>query len=203
MELHEALSQISEIRHQMARTEIFRGFRSVPVAFSGILAWIAAASQAIWIPEPMRDAPAYLTLWVGSAAIGIAAAGAEMAVRSRHAPRWSRENTWLVFEQFLPCVVAGGLMTVVLVRCVGESLWMLPGLWSILFSLGIFASHRLLPRATLGVAAYYLASGLACLALARGEWALSPWSMGVPFGGGQLLAALVLYGSLERDHGTE
>ena len=74
---------------------------------------------------------------------------------------------------------------------------MLPGLWQILFSLGIFASCRLLPRAIFGVAVFYLASGLACLALARGELAFSPWAMGLPFGTGQLLAAAVLYRTLE------
>jgi hypothetical protein len=203
MELREALSQIAEIRQQMARTEVFRGFRSVPVAFSGVLAWAAAIAQVIWIPEPLRDLTSYLTLWIGAAAIGISAAALELTLRARHSTRWAREHTWLVVEQFFPCVVAGGLTTLVLVKCSESTLWILPGLWSIFFSLGVFASRRLLPKATLGVALYYLIAGLACLALAQGEWALSPWAMGVPFGGGQLLAAAVLYGTLERDHGHE
>ena len=203
MELREAMSQIAEIRQQMARTEVFRGFRSVPVAFSGILAWAAALAQAVWIPDPSREVSSYLTLWVGAAAIGISAAALEMVLRARHASRWAREHTWLAVEQFLPCVVAGGLTTLVLARCSESVLWMLPGLWSILFSLGVFASRRLLPRATIGVAFYYLIAGLACLALAQGEWAFSPWAMGVPFGGGQLLAAAVLYRTLEWDHGDE
>ena len=33
MELREALTQITEIRLQMARTEVFRGYRAVPAAF--------------------------------------------------------------------------------------------------------------------------------------------------------------------------
>ena len=37
MELREALSQISEIRQQMARSEVFRGYRSITVGFSGVL----------------------------------------------------------------------------------------------------------------------------------------------------------------------
>ena len=201
MELREALSQIAEIRQQMARTEVYRGFRSVPVAFSGVLAWAAAIAQAIWIPDPSRDITSYLTLWIGAAAIGIASAGVEMVLRARHSSRWAREHTWLAVEQFLPCVVAGGLTTLVLARGAESVLWMLPGLWSILFALGVFASRRLLPRATLGVALYYLVAGLACLALAQGDWAFSPWAMGASFGGGQLLAAAVLYRTLERDHG--
>jgi hypothetical protein len=39
---------------------------------------------------------------------------------------------------------------------------------------------------------WYLAAGLTCLAVGSGDWALSPWSMGVPFGVGQLLVAAVL-----------
>ena len=35
MELREALTQITEIRLQMARTEVFRGYRALPAAFSG------------------------------------------------------------------------------------------------------------------------------------------------------------------------
>ena len=203
MELREAMSQIAEIRQQMARTEVFRGYRSVPVAFSGVLACAASVAQGLWIPDPTRDLSSYLTLWVGAAAIGIAAAALEMILRARHASRWAREQTWLAVEQFLPCVVAGGLTTLVLVRSSESVVWILPGFWSILFSLGVFASRRLLPGPVVWVAFYYLAAGLACLVLAQGGSALSPWAMGVPFGGGQLLAAAVLYRTLEWDHGDE
>ena len=81
-----------------------------------------------------------------------------------------------------------------------DALWLLPGIWQILFSLGIFASYRLLPRATFGVALFYLVAGVVCLATARGNGALSPWAMGIPFGFGQLYAAAVLYWTLERGH---
>lgn len=201
MELREAMSQIAEIRQQMARTELFRGYRSVPVAFSGVLAWAAALAQSFWIPDPLHDPVSYLTLWIGAAAVGIIAAAIEMILRGRHSSRWAREQTWLAVEQFLPCVVAGGLVTLVIARSAHTILWVLPGLWSILFSLGIFASRRLLPQAVFGVALYYLVAGLGCLALAQEEWSLSPWAMGIPFGGGQLLAAFVLYRTLERENG--
>jgi hypothetical protein len=202
-ELREALSQIAEIRQQMARAEVFRGYRSLPVAFSGGLAWLAAAAQAAWIPEPTRDLPAYLSLWITAAAGGILAAGVEMTLRAMRSSRWSREATWMAVEQFLPSIAAGGLLTIVVVRRAEESAWMLPGLWAILFSLGIFASRRLLPRAITGVALYYLAAGLLCLGLAQGAWALSPWAMGLTFGGGQMIAAVVLYQTLERPHGDD
>ena len=62
MELHEALAQISEIRLQMARTAMFRGYHSVPTAFSGLLAIGAAGLQALWVPDPVHNVPAYLAL---------------------------------------------------------------------------------------------------------------------------------------------
>jgi hypothetical protein len=58
---------------------------------------------------------------------------------------WAHEIAWLAIEQFIPCVVAGGLLTIVLERSAPEVLWILPGLWQILYSLGLLASCRLLP----------------------------------------------------------
>jgi len=69
---------------------------------------------------------------------------------------------------------------------------MAPGLWQITFGLGVFASCRFLPRGLLLVGGWYVASGLACLAYAQGIHAFSPWTMGAPFGVGQLLVAAVL-----------
>jgi hypothetical protein len=199
MELREALTQISEIRQQMARTEVFRGYRALPVAFTGLLAVLAALFQSAFVRDPAQDMGGYLGLWIGTAVLSAVAAGVEMMLRWREAgSSLRREITWLAVEQFLPCLVAGGLLTIVLVRAAPESLWMLPGLWQILFSLGVFASSRLLPRATSGVAVFYLMTGLLTLALAHGDAAFSPWAMGVPFGVGQLFAAGVLYRTLER-----
>jgi hypothetical protein len=198
MELRDALSQISEIRQQMARTEVFRGYRAMPVAFSGVLAVAAALFQAAFIPDPAHQVTAYLTLWVATAAVSALLAGAEMAMRAWNSSSpLAREMTALAVEQFVPCVVAGGLLTAVLCRFAPEGLWMLPGLWQVMFSLGIFASCRLLPRATFGVAMFYLAAGLVVLATSHGDAALSPWAMGLPFGVGQWLAAAVLYRTLE------
>jgi hypothetical protein len=111
-----------------------------------------------------------------------------------------RAQTWLAYEQFLPCIAAGALVTVVVVRASPENVAMLPGFWQIFYSLGIFASCRLLPKATFWVAVFYLGTGLTVLSLSQGDSALSPWTMGLPFGVGQSLAAAVLYFTLERDH---
>jgi hypothetical protein len=105
---------------------------------------------------------------------------------------FAREMIHAAVEQFMPSVVIGILLTVVLVSTAPQQLWMLPGLWQLLFSLGIFASCRFLPRPMFAVGLWYLTAGLICLALASAAGTLSPWYMGVPFGIGQLLVAAVL-----------
>lgn len=199
-ELHEALARIAEIRHQMARTEVYRGYRALPVAFSGLLAIAAGLAQAAWITRPADELGAYLALWIGAAGLSGVAAGAGMIDRRRRAASaWDREMTRLAIDQFTPCLVAGGLVTAVLATTAPGVAWILPGLWQVLFGLGIFASCRLLPRAVRAVAVLYLLSGVVTLGLARGPWAFSPWAMAAPFGLGQLLAAALLYWTLERD----
>src|SRR5262249_29590274 len=124
MELQEALAQISEIRQQMARTEVFRGYRALPVAFSGLLAFSAAVFQAVSIPDPQQQISAYLTLWLSAAVVSAAAAGVEMALSCWHAPAsWRREITCLAVGQFLPCTVAGGLVLAVFLTHAPECLW--------------------------------------------------------------------------------
>lgn len=204
MELHEALSQISEIRGQIARSETFRGYRSATVAGTAAIAGVAAMVQAVWIANPREQFAWYLALWLGAAAVCLSVTAVEMMVRCRKAVSpLAVRMTWLAVEQFGPCLLAGAAVTGAIVRFVPESVALLPGLWSIIFSLGVFASCRLLPRATFFVAVYYLLAGMVCMAWAVDTHALSPWAMVGTFGVGQLAMAFVLYWSLERDHASE
>jgi len=102
-------------------------------------------------------------------------------------------------EQFMPSIVAGILLTAVLAHAASQSLWMLPGLWQILFSLGVFASCRFLPHRTFWVGVWYLATGMACLAIGPDVRA-SPWEMGIPFGVGHLLVAGILQFGYRRSN---
>lgn len=202
MELHEAMDQILEIRHHLARTETFRGYRSVTVAGTGLVAFVAAAVQRLLLAEPMADVQTYLAIWIAAAVIAATVTGLEMAIRWRRAlDPATGMLTRLAVEQFLPCLIAGGMLTAVIVLICPEGTPLLPGLWQVLFSLGIFSSCRLLPRPTVWAAAFYLVSGVASLAIARGPLALSPWAMALPFGLGQCLWAAILYLTLERTHG--
>ena len=104
----------------------------------------------------------------------------------------SSEMLRMAVEQFLPAVVAGVLLTFVVWRFVPAATWMLPGLWQIVYALGVFSSCRFLPRAMMAVGGWYLLTGLACFSAADAR-ALQPWMMGLPFAAGQLMAAGVLW----------
>jgi hypothetical protein len=96
-------------------------------------------------------------------------------------------------EQFLPAGAAGAVLGLMLWKFAPETLWMLPGLWQLFVSLGIFASVRSLPRTVAFAGAWYFLAGFAVLLLASETHALSPWTMGLPFVAGQLLMAAILH----------
>jgi hypothetical protein len=202
MELREALDSIATIRRRMAATEVFRGYRALPVAFSAVLALTAGFLQPAVLPRPDQDVPGYVALWSAVAVLSVAAAGLAMFLRDRMAgTSLTRPVTWLAVGQFVPCLVAAAAVTAVVVRVAPEAGWVLPGLWQVFFSQGVFASCRLLPRPAFVVGVFYLVAGVVTLLLARGPDALSPWAMAIPFGVGQLAAAAVLYWTLERTDG--
>lgn len=204
MELREALRQISDIRQQMARSEVFRGYRPLTVAATGLLGVMAATMQSWFVPLPADELGRYLAYWIAVAAASLILTGVELVWRARLAgPGVSRELTSLAVEQFLPCVIVGGLLTLTIGCNAPQAAWMLPGLWALVFGLGVFASYRLLPRQSFWVGVYYTICGCVCLTWGQHEHAFAPWQMGVSFGGGQWLAAAILYWTLERTDGSQ
>ena len=191
-DLHNALGDISNIRRQMARSTQFRGYGPATLGGTGIVALLAAAAQALWLKDPTNHLSAYLNLWIGTAVFSSAVAGVQIYTRTRRLHSGlSDEMIRTAVEQFMPAVGAGMLITVVLVRYVPSVLWMLPGLWQVIYSLGVFSSCRFLPRPMIAAGAWYLLTGLVCIAL--GDFrALAPWTMGLAFGAGQLLVAGIL-----------
>jgi len=201
LELRSALEQISDIRQQMARSEVFRGYRPLTVGLSGVLGLSAAAFQSHWVVSPATELGRYLSLWVSVALISSSIAGVELFLSAKQAGAGlTRERTRLAVEQFLPCLAVGALLTLCVYRSAPHVAWMLPGLWSLLFGLGVFASRRLLPDPIVWAGLYYVICGCVLLRWGQAEYAFSPWQMAIAFGGGQLLCAAILHWTLERNH---
>lgn len=192
-ELGRALQDIRSIRRQLADSTEFRGYGPATLAATAAFAALASEGQTLWLRDPSRHVGGYVLVWIVTAMLSASVIAVQTVTRSRRMhSSMADEMIRLAVEQFLPCVGVGALLTLVLLRSVPTAAWMLPGLWQIVFSLGVFASCRFLPRATIGAAIWYLTTGLACLSLGGGR-ALSGWYMGIPFAVGQLWVAGVLF----------
>jgi hypothetical protein len=192
-DLDRALAEIDAIRSQLARGERFQGLGPTAFAATAVLAVFAAVAQGLYLPAALTHIWAYLTLWIAVASVSAGVIGFEMMDRTRRLhSHLAQEMIIAAALQFLPAFVTAVLLTLVLVFFAPQVLWMTPGLWQVAFGVGVFASVRFLPRPMALVGGWYVATGLATIALAQGSHALSPYAMGLPFGFGQLLVAVVL-----------
>jgi hypothetical protein len=191
-DLYKALGDISSIRRQMGQSTEFRGYGPATLAATGILTILAATAQAIWLPNAANHISAYLIIWIPTAVLSAMLTGVQMYTRTRRIHSGlSNEMIRTAVEQFLPAAGTGILVTIVLTRFVPAVFWMLPGLWQLIFSLGIFSSCRFMPRMMIFAGIWYLLTGLTCIALG-GAGSLAPWTMGLGYGAGQLLVAGIL-----------
>jgi hypothetical protein len=194
MDLQNALDDIALIRTRIAANALFQGFGPTVVALTGILALLAAFAQALFPATFHANDGTYLVVWIAVAIVAALMIGTEMVARSyRHHKGIATESILNAIEQFIPSGLAGAAVAAVIYTGTQQNTWMLPGLWQVFVALGVFAAVRTLPRAIVWVAAWYLASGLCVLLIASESCVLSPWMMGLPFGIGQLLTALILH----------
>lgn len=196
MRVSDALEQLEDIHAQLAKGEVYHGFRVPAVAVTGVLAVAAAAVQPTVVDA--ADPAGFVLFWVAVAAIG-AALGSGSALHGYlvREDDFDRRRTRRVFAQFLPAVAAGGVVTLVFRRAGVEFIPLLPGLWAVLFGVGLISARPYLPRGVGWVGLFYFVAG--CLLLARGGSELSGWSVGGVFGPGHFAAAWVLWRGRERD----
>ena len=195
MQINDALNRIAEIHDHLDKCEVYRGYRALPVALSGLTALLGAVLQP-YLTDPGATL-VYILYWLNIAAINTLLCGSSILMcylrDSNHRRRQARKT----LGQFIPCLLACALITMVLLRIDLALAPILPGLWAILFGLGIFSSRPYLPKAAGWIGVFYVTAGGVLLFLAP-DAGLSPWSMGATFGFGQLAAAAMLYSGIER-----
>ncbi|MEZ6017283.1 MAG: hypothetical protein R3F49_19370 [Planctomycetota bacterium] len=189
VQVEEALARLADIHAQVARGAHFRGYRALPVAAMGVIALIVAGAEWLWSRSPagaLALSPTlHASLWL-AVAVACASLGALDIVRRY----WllPRRATALALAQLTPALAVGAVL--------GVALWsrpeLLPGVWTMVFGLGVLASCPYLPRAVIGVAMFYIVAGAALTLAAREGLVASPWTMGVTFGVGQLASAAAL-----------
>jgi hypothetical protein len=193
-DLDKALADIITIRSQIAAGTAFRGYGPAAVAATGGVALLTAVLQYFLLADPTGHPLSFLFGWALAAAVSALIIWIEMQARSRrHHSGLADAMIHQAIEQFLPAGIAGVLLAVVLWKFAPEALWLLPGLWQVLVSLGVFASVRSLPRSVALAGAWYFVSGFIVVLIASQSHTLSPWTMGLPFVIGQWLMAAILY----------
>jgi hypothetical protein len=197
-DLDKALADIGSIRSQIAAATAFHGYGPSALAATGGLALLTALLQAAFLGDPSAKPLVFFGGWIVTAIVSAAVIVLEMRGRS-HRLHSGLAQTMIfnAIEQFLPAGAAGAMLGLLFLQFAPENLWMLPGLWQLLVSLGIFASLRTLPRGIVLAGAWYFVAGLSVLMLSSDDHALSPWTMGLPFVIGQFLAAAILHLSSE------
>lgn len=211
MNIHQALSDIAEIRAQLDRTEAYRGFRSTAIGISVLIVIAGAMAQSVSVADPNTQIDKYLTIWFVVAVSSICAAAIEMSVRSRISKNeLVNRMHWSLVWQMSPCLLVGFIVTLLIADHAFENpsgdrglMWALPGIWSLLYSLGLFSCQRQLPIQAKYVAIYLLLAGILVLAWNWRTGVPEGWQMIALFGVAHFLLALILYWNVERRGGEE
>jgi hypothetical protein len=198
MEIHEALEQLDEIHHHVHRSQVYKGYRSVLTAIVGLSALFAAflQPQFVDLSHPLT----FIRFWVTVAAINSSLPiGSILFHFVLHENRLERHKTRQAIGQFIPCLVAGAVLTYAVCRSGDAFIPFLPGIWCILFGMGVYASRPYLPSAIDWMAAIFFLGGIVLLGTIPSGQSLSPWGMGSVFGFGLLIGAVILYLNIERN----
>jgi hypothetical protein len=197
-DLNRALVDIRNIRRQVAQTTEFRGYGPLTLTATAVLALLGGVVQSHWIPEPANRPVQYVALWLTTAVLCAALIASQMLARARRLHSgMADEMIRAAVAQFVPAGVAGAILPFILLHVTHGVFWMLPGLWQIIFALGVFASCRCLPRPMLLAGAWFLLAGLACISIGD-ERALAPAMMAGSYAIGMTLVAAIHYLSAKK-----
>jgi hypothetical protein len=197
-ELHRALGEIRDIRRHLAQTTEFRGYGPLTLCSTACLAVIAGIAQSAFVISPAKHPLEYVAIWSVTAIFSAGLIAIQTMTRAhRMHSGMADEMIRMAVDQFLPAVVAGSLVTAVIVHAAPQVVWLLPGLWQLVYSLGIFASGRFLPRSMMAAGVWYLLTALVCVSLGDAR-AMSPWVMGGAYAIGQTMIAGILYAAAKE-----
>lgn len=158
--------------------------------------------QRIWIEHPEQQPLLFLKIWVGVAFLSAVTCTAEMLIRNRIS---GNPITWKLHRSLIsktmPAILVGSVVTIATVNAnVGQETMIrfLPGLWAMIYGLGLWACGSSLPRAAHLATIYFLIGGAIGMLVATNAEAMNPSMMVLLFGVGQMLLAVILFWKIER-----
>ncbi len=181
-EVEDALRRVADIHAQVARSSFFRGYRAEIAVGQAALAFGTAAAE--WAAWEAIGPQTHALIWLGVAFVCALASLVDLGLRWRTLPRPSAK---LATQQLVPALGVG--------VAIAPLLWgqaeLLPGIWTMLFGVGLLSSAPYLPGHIRLLGLFYVAAG-GVMAHAAHVGLSSPWPMGLTFCGGQLVAAAIL-----------
>jgi hypothetical protein len=192
-DLDRALGDIRSLRRQVVQNMEFHGYGPLTLCITAAFAIVAGVVQSAFVSQPAIHPFKYVAIWTTTALLCASLMTITTLTRARRIHSGlSSEMIRMATEQFLPAIIAGALVTLVIVSALPHAIWLLPIFWQIISSLGVFSSCRFLPRPMLAAGAWYMLTGLGCLALGN-DRTLAPHVMAGAYAVGQLLIAAILY----------
>lgn len=197
MDIEKAVEQISDIHRHLAKSEIFYGYKPKAVLAVGFTAILTASFQT-WVAAPVDDMT-FLIQWLVVAGVIIVIMGGNIGYNYlKSGSDFEIQQMSKVFLQFVPSLTGGSIITAVFLAFESAAAAFLPGIWAILFGLGLFSMRPYLPKMIGFVALFYLLTGGVLLMLVRYNLSYSPWGIGFTFGSGHIFAAIILHLNNER-----
>ncbi len=195
--LQDALTQVRRLQEIMLSRRFFQGYSGKARLLSGGTALVGAfVMSRDFMPAAPR---AHLLGWMAVLGVALLLNYGALLHWILTNPRVRQRPVILKPAlDALPALIAGGALTVALVR--GGQFDLLFGVWMCLFGVAHLAYRQSLPGENYLVGLYYLIAGAACL-LAPGVRMTQPWPMGLIFFTGELVggSVLMLLNDRERD----
>ena len=183
-----AMDNLQFIRETMERAGSFTAVSGWGVSATGLL---AAAAAAVAPASP--GAPGWLSIWIATLAASLAVStwATVHKARAAHVPLLSGAGRKFLLA-FLPAMLVGALLTVVLLRAGQQTL--LPGVWLLLYGTAVVAGGVFSARIVPLMGTCFLFDGAVAL-FAPAAW--TPALLAIGFGGLHLLFGTLI----ARRHG--
>lgn len=182
--LHDrAMDNLRYIRETMERATPFTG-----ISGRGEMAIGATALIASLIAAQQPNFKSWLAVWLAEGFISLLIAGWSMDRKARalQMPLFSGSGRKAVFS-LAPPVIAGGLLTLVLVRAGLPSV--IPGVWLLLYGTGVITGGMFSVRAVPAMGLCFMVLGAVAL---FSPPAFANWFMAVGFGGLHVLFGAII-----------
>jgi hypothetical protein len=198
IDTNDALDKIEEIHNQLSKFGLYKGYKSIVVAISGLIGICGASIQRFFVKE--IDGIDFVIFWCIIAGINLVLCTLMILYQYFFKESdFERKKTLAVMVQFIPMIIGGIIVTPFFALNGSSSILLLPGLWALLFGIGILNVRPYLSGLTFIASAFYFLGAIILFYLRFYFMDLLSIGMGLTFGIGQIISAFVLYWSMERN----